>query len=279
MIKEQRFITALLRLLWRYPKLLFVVLLLGGLDYSYEVFYARNSMSFMGIPQAKDAHIEHWTRIFRNDAYMVGYSDLKANPLWVVYRLSAQNEDRYSLKRPDTFQRDWRLFWLIGPEEYTHSGYDRGHMAPNDAIASQYGANAQVETFLMSNVTPQKPSLNQKIWKRLEKMEQETFLKKVSTLWVYTGPLFEGKTQYLRHSYVEIPTAFYKVYVGIDAQNHLHALAVILPQNAQENDAIERYIVSIDEVERRSGFDLFKQLDDAVAKKLEATIETSFWLQ
>lgn len=67
--------------------------------------------------------------------------------------------------------------------------------------------------------------------------------------------------------------------MGIDAQNHLHALAVILPQNAQENDAIERYIVSIDEVERRSGFDLFKQLDDAVAKKLEATIETSFWLQ
>ena len=33
--------------------------------------------------------------------------------------------------------------------------FDRGHMAPNHAIATRYGREAQLETFLMSNVCPQ----------------------------------------------------------------------------------------------------------------------------
>ncbi len=44
--------------------------------------------------------------------------------------------------------------------DYTHSGYDRGHMAPNYAIATRYGQEAQKETFLMSNIVPQLGNLN-----------------------------------------------------------------------------------------------------------------------
>jgi hypothetical protein len=34
-----------------------------------------------------------------------------------------------------------------------------------------YGPKAQLETFLMSNVVPQRPNLNQKMWEQLEEIE------------------------------------------------------------------------------------------------------------
>jgi len=46
---------------------------------------------------------------------------------------------------------------------------------------------------------------------------------------------------------------------------------VIIPQNAKPNDSLERYIVSIDEIERRSGFDFLCDLDDAIESKIEAS--------
>ena len=90
-------------------------------------------------------------------------------------------------------------------------------MAPNHAIALLYGKEAQEETFLMTNITPQRASLNQKLWQRLEEMELESFAPKFKTLWVYTGPLFDLKITHLKSSYfVDIPNAFYKIYVGIE---------------------------------------------------------------
>ncbi|WP_041962855.1 DNA/RNA non-specific endonuclease [Sulfurospirillum cavolei] len=271
-MRRERLLTTLLRLAIRYPKLFIVALLLGGLSYMYEVFIARDTMCFKGVPQALDARSEHWTRVFRNRAYMVGYSDIKANPLWVVYKLTPSSSETGSLKRPESFSRDWRNLGLIAQEDYTNSGYDRGHMAPNFAIARLYGKTAQYETFLMTNITPQKPSLNQKIWQRLEEAEIETFAPKYKVLWVYTGPLFEGRSQTLKSSaWIQVPSAFYKFYVGIDANNQLHTFGVIIPQNAKPNDSLERYAVSIDEIERRSGFDFLCELDDALEEKIEAS--------
>ena len=83
----------------------------------------------------------------------------------------------------------------------------------NHAIALLYGKEAQQETFLMTNITPQKPSLNQKLWEHLEEIELETFAPKFKELWIYTRPLFDVKTMQLKSSHrVEIPDAFYKIY-------------------------------------------------------------------
>ena len=54
------------------------------------------------------------------------------------------------------------------PDDYTRTGYDRGHMAPNYLIATRYGKVAQRETFLMSNIVPQTPELNRGPWRILE---------------------------------------------------------------------------------------------------------------
>lgn len=277
-VKKSHFSVFLLTLLFKNPKLFLVALLLGGLSYSYECFIARDTMSFAGIPTARGSFIQTSTRIFRNRAYMVGYSDLKGNPLWVVYKLTASDENAHHLNRPDSFSSDWRNFGFITSGDYTNSGYDRGHMAPNHAIALLYGKEAQQETFLMTNITPQKPSLNQKLWQHLEEIELETFAPKFKELWVYTGPLFDAKTVRLKSSHwVEIPDAFYKIYIGIKANGEIRTLSLIIPQNAKSNEGFEKYVVSIDEVEHRSGFDFLHQLDDDIEDRLESTIELQNW--
>lgn len=275
---KRSFVMSALTFCFKNPKAFLVAFLLGGLSYSYEVFIARDTMSFQGIPSAMQNTLQTYTRIFRNSAYMVGYSDLKGNPLWVVYKLTPAKENAPHLKRPDGFHADWRNLGFITSSDYTNSDYDRGHMAPNHAISILYGKEAQYETFLMTNITPQKPSLNQKLWQQLEEKELEMFAPKFKALWVYTGPLFDAKVTRLKSSYfVEIPDAFYKMYVGIEEDGTLRALAFILPQNAKATDRLEKYAVSIDEVERRSGFDFLHELEDEIEEALEKSVDVKAW--
>ncbi len=275
-MRNSRLLISLIEFFVKNPKAILIALLFGGLNYSYELFFARDTMSLYGVPKAIEFSSSTFTRTFRNDAYMVGYSDLRGNPLWVVYKLTPPKADNERLKRPDGFSADWRNFWLITQNDYTNSGFDRGHMAPNHAISTLYGAQAQKETFLMTNITPQRPSLNQKLWKQMEIKELDEFTLKFKELWVYTGPIFEGKTKRLKSSMlVEIPDAFYKIYVGVKENSELKALAFIVPQNAKESDRLEKYAVSIDEVQRKSGFDFLHELEDGLEKKLESKVSKS----
>ena len=47
-------------------------------------------------------------------------------------------------------------------------------MAPNWGVSICYGRQAQVETFLLTNVIPQTPALNRGLWETLEKISQTT---------------------------------------------------------------------------------------------------------
>ena len=108
-------------------------------------------------------------RVLVNRGYAVGYSDARANPLWAAYRMQDLARIPEAPKRPERFETDRRTAARVGPEAYSGSGYDRGHLAPNYGIATRYGAAAQKETFLMSNIAPQRHALNAGLWQDLER--------------------------------------------------------------------------------------------------------------
>lgn len=264
----------------KHPALMLLAILLGTGWYGYEVYYARPIMAYMGVPEAAAWNPSTWARVFRNDGFMVGYSDLRGNPLWVIYKLTPiPNGNARHYRRPEHFSADWRSLMRIGQDDYTGSGYDRGHMAPNYAMSQLYGKDAQLDSFLMTNVTPQKSNLNQKLWQRLEEAEIDIFAPQFGTVWVVTGPIFSQKTKRLRSSsWVEIPEAFYKIYVVPARTGHEpQMLAFIVPQNVRGNEPLERFVVNVDQVETLTGFDFFYELDDSVEKKLETGIDPSQW--
>ncbi len=259
-------------LLVKHPKTLLLLPILAIGWYSYEYFIARPAMTYMGVPQVSSG----FSHILRNDAFMLEYSETLKNPLWVTYKVIPK---RYqSGKRPSGFSKDWRSLAAVSHDDYTGSGYDRGHMAPNYLIASRYGRNAQQQTFLMTNIAPQKPKLNQKSWQRLEEVIANDFSDWHGDFWVVTGPIFDQQPKTLKNSDVSIPSAFYKILIKPGSpETPAKTLAFIFPQNAKANASLMTFVSSVDEVEAQTGIDFFHKLDDEFEAKLEAGKTPQAW--
>ncbi|SIN68176.1 endonuclease G [Sulfurivirga caldicuralii] len=242
--------------------------------YAHEVYVARPQMAWMGVPQETRRDLSHLTaHVLRNPGFMLSYSEWKGSPLWVTYKLFRPEKPHPVGKRPP-FRPDWRTLRHVTSDDYTGSGYDRGHMAPNYAIALLYGRRAQEATFLMSNIAPQCHRLNSKWWQRLESAAIDHFTRHFREIWVVTGPVWDEKPRYLKRAWIDIPDAFYKIFVGIDIAGRPHALAFMVPQTVRGFEPLSKYLTTIDAIEARTGLDFFWRLPDAQEARLEREAAT-----
>lgn len=265
---------------WRGQARHFVITLLfvlvgSGLWYAQER-QLRDQLVWMGVPEWQDLTPLNFHRVLRNDGFLAGWSDVRVNPLWVSYRLHAV-EDPKAGPRPD-FRRDWRALWPIATDSYFGSGYDRGHLAPNYAIAAVHGGEAQHQTFRMSNMSPQRPNLNRRLWQRLEEVVIDRFVPRFGEVQVITGPVFPASffdNLLNRVGFVEVPDAFYKIVVV--PGDTPRGLAFIMPQEVRGDEPLGDYLVTIDEVEERTGLDFFPRLSETAAAALESRVVTEGW--
>lgn len=212
-------------------------------------------------------------RVLANSGYVVGYSDTLGNPLWAAYRLQ-DAELKAAPPRPDEFAVDPRTVARIEPGVYNRSGYDRGHLAPNYAIATRYGEAAQKETFLMSNITPQKHGLNAGLWKELEQKIATNYPGRFSEVWVIAGPVFGARPQNLQRR-VAVPEACYMIIVD-ESDGRVRAQAFLFPQEPADA-TLDAYLTTIDELERRTGLDFLRDLPDDAENALEARQVERAW--
>lgn len=274
-----RLVKRLAPLLRRQPALLLLLAAGAGGWYGYEVLVARPTLVYLGEPKVRDwLRPLTWNRTLRNHGFLVGYSELRGNPLWVSYRLTPPPATHKNLRRPGSFRTDWRNLSLISHGDYRDSGYDRGHMAPNHAIAVLYGRSAQLETFLMTNVSPQKAELNRRLWERLEEAELDRFALRQGMVWVLSGPIFDDQVERLTSAWrVEVPDAFYKVYAAPQANQAPSLLAFVIPQQVRGDEPLERYVTSVDKVEKLTGLDFFPQLPEHTAQQIESGVDAGAW--
>lgn len=277
--------------------LAFILALLGSTAWYFLEQNSRNRFVYGGMPERMETASTHWYRVLRNEGFMVGYSDLRRNPLWVTYWLQELDAEQkaQSYRRPGQFNEDWRTFWQVGHRDYTRTGYDRGHLAPNYAISRLHGKQAQVETFLMTNIVPQKPDLNRKVWQRLEEAAVDHFTAHFARIAVVAGPVFGSEERFLRdcglidriYSWlpfqgqaclVQVPDAFYKIFVGFDAKGTpQNMLAFLMPQNVRGSEPLTKFVVSVDQVEEVTGLNFFSELPDDHEVKLEAMTDARPW--
>lgn len=101
-------------------------------------------------------------------AFTISYNNFYKTPNWVAWELTRQetegNEERKTKFLPDPDLPEPR----VEHSDYTHSGYDRGHMAP--AADMKWSEQAMQESFYMSNICPQNQKLNRDDWGDLEEM-------------------------------------------------------------------------------------------------------------
>lgn len=265
--------------------LLIALVVSAGL-YAWEVWFARPAMVFAGVPKVVDGDLTRWQRILRSDAYVVGYSEWLGNPLWASYEVRPRPEPMRQLPRPSGFDEDWRTLRCltqiacVDHQSYTNSGFDRGHMAPNHLIATRYGREAQHQTFLMTNITPQKPTLNQGSWQQLEALIEDELASRHGSFRVITGPVFGPDPARIGGLLgVAVPEAFYKILVRepTAADEAPKVLAFLFPQHTPKRADLSALLVAVDQIEARVGLDFFPELDDAVEDRIEAEIRPGDW--
>jgi endonuclease G, mitochondrial len=227
--------------------------------------------NYSGAPRPRS---DNPVEILTNKAYMVGYSDKRHNPLWVSYRVFRVTPAK-APERSDNFRVDTRTQSAVSTADYSKSGYDRGHMAPSRVIGLLYGANAQDETFLMSNIVPQKPSLNRGTWAKLEGIELEKLSIEFEEIWVTTGPIFDAKPRTFPGG-VAIPSSFFKTFIDEDRGNP-RAITFLIPQEVKGGENLQMFLTSVRQIENLTGLDLNPQMNKAVQEKVETAIPTELW--
>ncbi len=113
---------------------------------------------------------------------------------------------------------------------------------------------------------PQSPSNNREVWRELEEYSRE-LVSQGKELYIVAGG--EGKEGAIADGQVIVPKYTWKVILVSDNDN-LETIAVRMPNN----DTVARtdwtnYIVSVDEIEKKTGYDFFDALDKDIQRKIE----------
>lgn len=205
--------------------------------------------------------------------FSLGYIEKFEQPAWTYYHYKKQYL-RGTHHRTGDFKEDPILLTdSAKPEEYKYSGYDRGHMVPSGDM--KITQESQEQSFYMSNISPQKPRFNRGIWRKLENQVRE-WVRKKGDVHVYTGPIFSSKkVRFINKTKIAIPDAFYKII--LKKEDKLTKVIAFLMPNKKSDEEIEKYLVSVDEIEKKTKIDFLSDLPDTLENKIEKEINKDFW--
>ncbi len=216
--------------------------------------------------------------VLTNEGYISGFDMKRKATAWVVFRLfkvGEVGERTESGRRKSSFSRDPRLGNILPANPFAKTGYDHGHLAPNNGIGTRYGQNAQDETFLISNIAPQKPELNQKTMRFLEALQANEHANAFDEIWVKVGPVYDQNPTYLANG-VEIPDAFFNIESDEDGDK-IRVLPFLIGQNTKSTRDFAQFLTSVEEIERLTELDFESALPDIIEEALETNKPTVIW--
>ena len=187
------------------------------------IFITLITLHFLGFSE---------TILLKNRGYEIYWDTKKARPLYSRHTISRFKPTYFA--RSD-FENDQRVEGEYTAKEFYGTGYDRGHLVPFADLL--YDEATARETFLMTNIVPQKAELNRDKWLDLEKYLRHR-CKKNQTFTIYTGPIYEeGK----------IPIAFFKIAINNKSKE---TDAYVLP-NLACNGSLESYKTTVKAIEEK----------------------------
>ena len=213
------------------------------------------------------------SQVIEHIGYTVSYNEQRRNPNWVAYKLTAEEVDGTE-PRDSKFIPDPKVIGRQAvDDDYKHSGWDRGHLAP--AADMKWSEQAMDESFYLSNISPQNGNLNRGVWKSIEELTRDN-AQRYGEILVVTGPVFTSKKGlgYIGDNRVLIPNAFYKVLL---TYNNGYKGIGFYCENIAGKKKLQTYVKSIDEIEEITGIDFFHLLPDEIEDGIEAIYDWNDW--
>ena len=218
------------------------------------------------LPLSSGGEMEHHL------GYSLEYDESKEQAAWVAYELTRE-EVAGTIKRKDNFRSDPSISTgSAALSDYKGSGYDRGHLAP--AADMKWSDKVMSESFFMSNMSPQDPSFNRGIWKKLEEKVRNWAVENGKIL-IATGPIYQGSYKSIGSNQVAIPTHYYKVIIDY-TKPEFKGIGFIM-ENKKGSKPLQSYACTINKVEEVTSIDFFYLLPDEIEEKLESYFDTNKW--
>ncbi len=125
----------------------------------------------------------------------------------------------------------------------------------------------------MSNMSPQEPSFNRGIWKKLESQVRSWAIEE-GEVYVVTAGILTSTNGSIGSNSVSIPMYYYKIVYDYNGDEKM--IGFILP-NATWTEHLDAYAITVDEIESTTGIDFFHDLPDIKEEQLESSIDLSLW--
>ncbi len=231
--------------------------------------------------------IDSAEKLISHDALCLVYDEYHEQAKWVLHKISNDIIDG-EVSRTNDFrgdplitsgsaeEKDYFLKIKLdsGKYEYDGFGYDRGHLAPSADF--RWSQKALSESYFYSNMSPQLPSFNREKWAELEGLIRSYIFENNRSLIVYTGPVLHAQLEKVSRSIngLSIPEQFFKIVIDYEIGK---AIAYLVPQN-HNDQPVESFATSIDEIENVTGIDFLHQIDDEIEEQLERQKDISFWM-
>ncbi len=240
----------------------------------------------MGNPSGATALITNYSNYLMVKTYYAeSYNRDRGAPNWVSWHL--KQSDIGSTSRQDDFRPDATLpsgWYQVQANSYSGSGFDRGHNCPSGDRTSSVAANSS--TFLMTNMIPQAPNLNQQTWGNME-----TYLRSLVTsgneLYIIMGTYGTGGTgssgtvSSIDNGNVSVPAHVWKIALVLPNGNNdisrvtttTRVIAVDAPNQNTANSNWKVYRTSVDAIEAATGYDLLSALPTNVQTAIESVVD------
>ena len=220
------------------------------------------------------------------DTFAIEWDCTKKANRWTCYRLDKKNSVKNVDRTNNAFKEDTdiKAAYRTTQENFSGSGFDRGHLCPSGDRLCSIDQNKQ--TFLFSNMQPQYSAHNSGKWNTLEQ-KVRTWADKCDTLYIVkaatidnvqlNGQTVSGILNVKCNNTLIVPAYFYMALLAYKKSTDSFQALGIWTNHANESKDINIEYISIDELERRTGIDFFCNLIDEKENTAEASFNTSFW--
>jgi len=145
--------------------------------------------------------------------YDYGYKSAK----YVAYTLDGTLINEVNIEDRPNFYRETEIpkAYQVLYSDYTRSGYDRGHLAPDAAF--DYNDEDLRLIYTLANIIPQDPNVNRYFWKKAEYQER-LVAATLGELSVINGVVFDENPKYIDEDKIAISKGYWKILYNNDEE-------------------------------------------------------------
>ena len=206
-----------------------------------------------GFPRIR---LPDYTTICRS-GHAIMYDNQARLPTWSIHMLQQSHVTACGITRPDRFFPDPLVpaRARVTSASFRASGWDQGHLVSN--ANQMWHPQVQTESFFLTNVAPQHPSLNRRLWRTLES-EVRNWVYAQGDHVIITGVIYHHTSPRLGFHEILIPSDFYKIITHVESGR---TWAFRAENTVTDHNRVDRIQTTVHDISRATGIQ-FAQPDN-----------------